>query len=98
MKDRRPYSRHGLNVLEARVKLRGFTAIDRRTAAARALIEWRDDLTHDLGGADSLSSHQVALVEVAVRNAALPGSPGRMAHGAAPPHQCQAAVRPPGPP
>ena len=67
MTPRRPYSRHGLNGLMARVKLRGLHAIDQRTAAARALVTWRTELVADLGGESALSAQQRALVETAVR-------------------------------
>ena len=64
---RRPYARTGLNALKARVKVRGLQAIDRRTSAARALLDWRKDLLDDLGGEVAVSAQQMALVEVAVR-------------------------------
>lgn len=67
MTERRAYSRHGLNVLKARVKVRGLGAIDRRTAAARALLRWREELLADLGGREAVSAQQLALVELAVR-------------------------------
>jgi len=60
-------SRHGLRALMARVKVRGLGAIDRRTAAARALIAWRDDLITDLGGEKAISAQQRAIVELATR-------------------------------
>ncbi len=67
MTDRRPYSRHGLNALKAQVKVRGLQAIDRRTAAAQALVAWRRELLSDLGGEESVSAQQMALVDMAVR-------------------------------
>jgi len=67
MKPRRPYTRHGLNALKARVKVRGLGAIDERTAAAQALLAWRRELVADLGGEDSISAQQRALVELAAR-------------------------------
>ena len=63
----RTYSRHGLNALKVRVKLRGFTAVDRRTVAAQALFAWRNELLTDLGGEGNVSAQQMALVEMAVR-------------------------------
>lgn len=63
----RPYSRHGLRALKARVKVRGLDAIDRRTVAARALLDWRKDLLQDLGGEAAVSAAQLALVEAATR-------------------------------
>ena len=67
MTESRPYSRHGLNVLKARVKVRGLAAIDMRTAAAQALVAWRRELLSDLGGEESVSAQQMALVDMAVR-------------------------------
>ena len=64
---RRAYSRHGLNALKARVKVRGLGAIDRRSSAARALLAWRDELITDLGGATEISAQQRAVVELAAR-------------------------------
>jgi hypothetical protein len=67
MSDRRSYNRHGLNVLRIKVKVRGLGAIDRRTAAARDLLAWKADLVSDLGGPDTLSAQQRALIDLAVR-------------------------------
>ena len=67
MKERRSYSRTGLNALKARVKIRGLVAIDKRTAAAQALIAWRNELLADLGGEESVSATQMALVDIAIR-------------------------------
>jgi hypothetical protein len=67
MDDKRPYSRHGLNVLKARVQVRGLTAIDMRTAAAQALVAWRRELFTDLGGEDACSAQKKAIIEIATR-------------------------------
>ena len=67
MKPPRPYARTGLNALKARVKLRGLGTVDRRTAAARDLIAFREELERDLGGRDNLSAQQLALVNLATR-------------------------------
>jgi len=67
MKGRDRRTRHGLNALKARVKVRGFGAIDVRTVAGRALVEWRRELVEDLGGADAVSAQQRAVVDLAVR-------------------------------
>ncbi len=63
----RSYSRHGLNALKARVKVHGLSAIDRRTVGAQALVAWRNQLLRDLGGEETVSAQQMALVEMAVR-------------------------------
>ncbi len=67
MKARRPYARTGLNALKARVKVRGLHAIDRRTAAARGLLQWRQDLVTDLAGEDTLSVQKKSIIEQATR-------------------------------
>jgi hypothetical protein len=76
----RSYSRHGLNALKARVKLRGLGAIDRRTAAAREMLARCDEMLADLRGADAVTAAQRALVEAATRTASLRRSLG---HGTA---------------
>lgn len=63
----RPYSRHGLNALKRRVKVRGLEAIDKRTATAKAVLAWRKALVTDLGGEESLSAQQRTVIELAVR-------------------------------
>jgi hypothetical protein len=63
----RPYARTGLNALKAKVKVRGLQAIDRRTLAAKGLLQWKADLTADLGGDDNLSAQQKAIIETVVR-------------------------------
>jgi hypothetical protein len=59
--------RTGLGALKARVRVRGLQAIDRRTAAARSLLFWRDELLDALGGKEAVSPQQSALVDLAVR-------------------------------
>jgi hypothetical protein len=53
-----------------RVKLRGFRAIDRRTAAGREAIAFRSELLSALGGVD-LSPQRRRLVDMAARAALL---------------------------
>jgi hypothetical protein len=62
MTAKRP-SRHGLNALKARVMVRGISAIDRRTLAARDLLAWRGELLTALGGEQYVSPQKRALVE-----------------------------------
>jgi hypothetical protein len=71
MTARRPYARTGLNALKARVTLRGLAAIDQRTASARVLMGWRQELVVALGGEDQLSPQRRKLVEMASRAALL---------------------------
>ncbi len=67
MKPARAYSRHGLNAVKARVKLRGFAAIDMRTVAAREMLAFRDELVAALGGDTDLSPQRRKLVDLAAR-------------------------------
>jgi len=69
MTERRPYSRTGLHALKARVKLRGFNAIDRRTAVARQTLAFRRELIAALGGEKQLSPQRLRVVELVARAA-----------------------------
>jgi len=64
---RRAYSRHGLNALKARVKLRGSKALDRRTSGAQELIAWRTQVVADLGGEKELTAAKAALLDAAAK-------------------------------
>src|SRR5437899_8833412 len=63
----RARSRHGLNAIKARVKLRGLAAIDMRTVAAREMVGFRDELVAALGGESELSPQRRKLVDLAAR-------------------------------
>lgn len=63
----RSYQKHGLCALKRAVMELGSRAIDRRTQVGKALVEWRGGLIQDLGGNDTLSTQQYALVDVAVK-------------------------------
>ena len=56
-----------LSTLKARVRVRGLQAIDRRTLAARHLLDWKEHLLADLGGESHATAAQIALVEIATR-------------------------------
>jgi hypothetical protein len=71
VKPARTYSRHGLNAAMARINLRGFQAIDRRTAAARASLAFKAELVSALGGEADLSPQRRRLIDMAVRAALL---------------------------
>src|SRR5215831_15582942 len=71
MSERRSHTRHGLTAPMVRVKLQGFRAIDRRTAAGRAALAFRSDLIAALGGEADLSPQRRRLVELAARAALL---------------------------
>ncbi len=49
------------------MKVRGFDAIDKRSAAARALLAWRRGLLSDLGGEAAVSARELEVAELAVR-------------------------------
>src|SRR5215471_13730200 len=51
----------------ARIKLSGFGAIDRRTAAARATLAFKHELIAALGGEAGLSPQRRKLVDLAAR-------------------------------
>jgi hypothetical protein len=67
MKSLRAYSRHGLNAVKTRVKLRGLAAIDMRTVAAREMVAFRDELIAALGGDTVVTPQQRKLVDLAAR-------------------------------
>ena len=57
--------RHGLNPLKRTLYTLGNRALDKRTVASRALVEWRDDLIRDLGG--DVSTQQDAIISLAIK-------------------------------
>ena len=66
VKTPRGYSKHGLCAMKQAVKALGNRTVDQRTAVGKALTEWRADLLHDLGGEESVSTQEMALVHEAV--------------------------------
>jgi hypothetical protein len=64
---RRVYTRHGRSAALVRVRLQGFGAVDRRTAAARATLAFRSELVSALGGEADLSPQRRRLVDLAAR-------------------------------
>jgi hypothetical protein len=67
MTARRAYTRHGLTAPMVRLKLKGFGAIDRRTAAARATLAFRRELIAAQGGEGQLSPQRRRLTDMVVR-------------------------------
>jgi hypothetical protein len=67
MKPRRSYTRHGLTAPMVRIKLAGFSAIDRRTAAARATLAFKHELIAALGGEAQLSPQRRKLIDMVAR-------------------------------
>ena len=61
-------SKHGLTKLKESVKGLGGRVIDNRTALGKALRKWRTDLIQDLGGKETISTQQEALVDLAVKS------------------------------
>lgn len=58
---------HGLTTLKRAVNKLGSRAIDRRTSLGKALDQWRGQLVADLGGADLISTQELAIVNLAVK-------------------------------
>jgi hypothetical protein len=46
---------------------RGRKVIDKRTKLGRELMRWRDQILTDLGGAEQLSTQQICIVDICVR-------------------------------
>jgi hypothetical protein len=67
MTARRSYTRHGLTAPMVKVKLAGFGAIDRRTAAARETLAFKHELITALGGKAGLSPQRRKLIDLAAR-------------------------------
>lgn len=64
-------SRHGLTRAMVRIKLDGMGAIDKRMAAGRDLLQWKNDLLAALGGSENVTPQKMALVDLACRTKAL---------------------------
>jgi hypothetical protein len=58
---------HGLDTLKRAVSTLGSRVVDKRSKVGKALAAWRADLIADLGGADSISTQEAALVDAAVK-------------------------------
>ena len=57
--------KHGLSPLRKAMNTLGNRALDKRTTAAKALVQWREDLIRDLGG--DVSTQQDAIISLAVK-------------------------------
>lgn len=64
-------TRHGMFAAMSRIKLKGLAVIDRRTLAARSLLGWRTELVNALGGPESVTPQEMALVEAVSRTKAI---------------------------
>jgi hypothetical protein len=61
------YPKNGMVTLKRKIQLAGLKGVDWRSAGAKAVREWRDQLITDLGTRESLSTQQYTLIEYAVR-------------------------------
>jgi hypothetical protein len=57
----------GLQLMRRAADVLGNRVVSKRTRAGKALLAWREDLVSDLGGPESISSQEAALLDVAVR-------------------------------
>ena len=62
-----PRQSHGMNTLKRAISALGKRTVDKRTTVGKQLAAWRSDLLTDLGGIDSVSTQELALVEEAVK-------------------------------
>lgn len=60
-------TRHGLFAPMAKIKLKGLAVVDRRTLAARSLLGWRQELVNALGGEESITPQESALIDAVSR-------------------------------
>jgi hypothetical protein len=58
---------HGTDALKRAVRTLGRRTVDRRTIVGKALAAWRSELLADLGGIETVSTQELALVEEAVK-------------------------------
>lgn len=59
--------KHGLSAMKRAVRELGTRAIDGRTSVAKALSQWRSELIDDLGGRETISTQQAAIVDLATK-------------------------------
>jgi len=79
----RPYVKSGLYSLKRRLQVQGLAGIDRRSRAARALAAWRAELEDDLGGHETITATQRAVLEAVKCDETDVGFRGPLALGAA---------------
>jgi len=63
----RAYSKHGLNTLRKSLKYSGNALTSRRYKLGRVLWEWRQELVRDVGGEATISTQQLAVIDLAVK-------------------------------
>jgi hypothetical protein len=59
---------HGLTAAKRLLARFGLRALDARTLVGRALAQWQREVVEDLGGAETISTGQRTLVELAARS------------------------------
>jgi hypothetical protein len=67
----RGYRRSGFHTAKGALSRRGLSALDGRSAIARAVRDWRAAVAADLGGAELLSQAQRTLLDVAAQDVVL---------------------------
>jgi hypothetical protein len=60
-------AKHGMGGLKQALRVRGMDALDRRTSPVRLMEAFRSELVVSLGGEESLSAQELALVEMVCR-------------------------------
>ena len=71
----RSYQKSGIHTLKLAVKTLGSRSLPpAKTALGRALREWRESLIADLGGLETVSTQELAIVDMAVRTKLLADS------------------------
>ena len=58
---------HDAKAIRTAIQARGLDAVDKRSSGYREMVAFRDSLVTDLGGEESLSTQQLALVDLASR-------------------------------
>lgn len=71
LKGRRAYRKSGFHRMNTAMSQRGLSALDGRSAIARAVRDWRAAVASDLGGQDVLSQAQRTLLDVAAQDVVL---------------------------
>jgi hypothetical protein len=64
----RPQAKAAPKGLIRRIRARGFSELDGRSSAVRAIARWRASIVNSLGGEENLSAQELCLVEQACRN------------------------------
>lgn len=65
---RKKAAKRGILTLMRRVKARGMSAVDRRSAGYRAVKAWRAEMVEALGGEQQVSPQRLTLLELAARS------------------------------